>query len=102
MYQPSLKISAAADTGAETTCSVHPADELIDKILAVSPVAAALLCKTMALAHHTTARICELEWPKEIGDLFEVGADGVNLVGDILHSVHAAFLAHGGGNDLVA
>ena len=33
-----------------------------------------------------TKRVGELEGPEEVGNLLEVGADGVNLVDDILHA----------------
>ena len=35
--------------------------------------------------------VAELEWPQEIGGLFEVGSDGDNLVEKILHADDAVF-----------
>jgi len=34
----------------------------------------------------TTSWVAELEWPEEVGGLLEVGADGVDLVDQILHA----------------
>ena len=37
----------------------------------------------------TTVGVAELEGPQEVGRLLEVGADGVDLVDEILHTDHA-------------
>ena len=34
----------------------------------------------------STSWVAELEWPEEVGSLLEVGADGVDLVDQILHA----------------
>mmetsp|Transcript_43572 Transcript_43572/g.94929 ORF Transcript_43572/g.94929 Transcript_43572/m.94929 type:complete len:291 (-) Transcript_43572:33-905(-) len=74
----------------QTSCSVHPGDELVDEVLAGSPLAALLLGEAVALGLlEATLRRRELEGPEEVGRLLEVRAHRVDLVDEILHAVDA-------------
>merc|ERR1719327_1663941 len=69
---------------------VHPADELVDLLLAVAPVTALGLGVPVALRDEAPARGRELEGPEEVVRLLEGRADGVDLVDQVLHTVDAA------------
>ena len=67
---------------------IHLPDELVDVLLTVTQVTT--LDEVLELAGaETTVGVGELEGPQEVGGLFEVGADGVNLVDQILHADNA-------------
>lgn len=67
---------------------VHLPDELVDVLLPVAQVAT--LNEVLELARpEATGRVGELEWPKEVAGLLEVGADGVDLVDQVLHADNA-------------
>merc|ERR1740138_463644 len=80
--------------------SVHAADELVDKLLAVAPIAAPLLAEAVALALEAALRRGELEGPEEVGGLLEVRPHRVDLMDQVLHAVKAV-LAKCAGDDLV-
>ena len=66
---------------------VHLLDERVDEVLAVAKVTT--LDEVLELAGaETTGRRRKLEGPQEVGGLLEVGADGVDLVDEILHTNH--------------
>jgi len=68
-----------------TTNLVHLPDELVDVLLPVAQVTT--LDEVLELPGAEAAGgIAELEGPKEVGGLLEVGADGVNLVDEILNA----------------
>merc|ERR1719506_1251542 len=81
-------------------CSVHPADELVDLLLAVAPVTALGLSVPVALGDEASARRVKLEGPEEVVRLLEGRADGVDLVDQLLHAVDAV-LAEVLGEDVV-
>lgn len=67
---------------------VHLADQAVDVLLTVTKVAT--LNEVQELARTETASwVAELEWPEEVGGLLEVGANGVDLVDQILHADNA-------------
>ena len=67
---------------------VHLADETVDGLLAVAEVTA--LDEVLELAGtEATVGVGQLEGPEEVGGLLEVGADGVDLVNEILHADNA-------------
>lgn len=53
---------------------------------------------TYLASSESTSRVAELEWPEEVGGLLEVGANGEDLVDQILHADNAV-LSKGGLND---
>jgi hypothetical protein len=64
---------------------VHLADESVDVLLAVAKVTT--LDEVLELAGtEATVGVGQLEGPQEVGGLLEVGADGVDLVDEILHA----------------
>jgi hypothetical protein len=64
---------------------VHLPDELVDELLTVTKVTT--LDEVLELAGTETASGGrELEGPEEVGDGLEVGADGVDLVDDVLNA----------------
>lgn len=64
---------------------VHLPDELVDVILPVAQVTA--LDEVLEFPGAEAAGgVAELEGPEEVGDLLEVGADGVDLVDEVLHA----------------
>jgi hypothetical protein len=64
---------------------VHAAHKRVDGLLAVAKVAA--LDEVLELAGLEAARrVAELEGPQEVGGLLEVGADGEDLVDEVLHA----------------
>lgn len=64
---------------------VHLADEGVDVLLAVAQVTT--LDEVLELAGaEATVGVAELEGPQEVGGLLEVGADGVDLVDEVLHA----------------
>lgn len=67
---------------------VHLADESVDVLLTVAKITT--LNEVLELAGaETTSGVAELEGPQEVGGLLEVGADGVDLVDEILHADNA-------------
>lgn len=67
---------------------VHLADESVDVLLAVAKVTT--LDEVLELAGvEATVGVGQLEGPQEVGGLLEVGADGVDLVDEILHADNA-------------
>lgn len=76
---------------------VHLSDETVDGLLAVAKVTA--LNEVLELAGtEATVGVAELEGPQEVGGLLEVGANGEDLVDEILNADDAV-LAKGGLND---
>jgi len=76
---------------------VHLADEGVDSLLTVAKVTT--LDEVLELAGtEATGRVAELEGPQEVGGLLEVGANGEDLVDEIL-SADDAVLAEAGLND---
>lgn len=78
---------------------VHLADETVDVLLTVTGVTTLDVVLELASAE-TTVRVGQLEGPEEVVGLLEVGANGVNLVDQILHADNAE-LAEVLLNDLV-
>lgn len=71
-----------------STNLVHLADEAVDVLLTVTKVTT--LNEVLELARtEATSWVAELEWPEEVGGLLEVGADGVDLVDQVLHADNA-------------
>lgn len=69
----------------KATRLVHLADESVDVLFTVAEVTS--LDEVLELARtEATSWVAELEWPEEVGGLLEVGADGVDLVDEILHA----------------
>jgi hypothetical protein len=67
---------------------VHLADQAVDVVLTVTKVTT--LNEVLELARtETTGWVAELEWPEEVGGLLEVGANGVDLVDQVLHADNA-------------
>lgn len=67
---------------------VHLADESVDSLLAVAKITT--LDEVLELAGaEATSGVGELEGPEEVGGLLEVGADGVDLVDEILNTDNA-------------
>lgn len=67
---------------------VHLPDEGVDVVLTVTKVTT--LNEVLELAGaETTSWVGKLEWPEEVGGLLEVGADGVDLVDEVLHADNA-------------
>lgn len=76
---------------------VHLSDESVDLLLTVTQVTS--LDKVLELASaEATSWVGELEWPEEVGGLLEVGANGEDLVDEILHADNAV-LAEAGLDD---
>lgn len=72
----------------EETKLVHLADESVDVLLTVTGVTA--LDEVLELAGAEAASgVGQLEGPEEVVGLLEVGADGVDLVDQILHADNA-------------
>jgi hypothetical protein len=67
---------------------VHLADEGVDVLLTVTGVTALDVVLELAGAEATSG-VGELEGPEEVVGLLEVGADGVDLVDEILHADNA-------------
>lgn len=70
------------------TILVHLADETVDGLLAVTKITT--LDEVLELAGaEATGGVGQLEGPEEVGGLLEVGADGEDLVDEILHADNA-------------
>ena len=67
---------------------VHLADQLVDLGLAVTRVTTLDEVHDL-LGRVTTGGVGQLEGPQEVGGLLEVGADGVDLVDQVLHADNA-------------
>jgi hypothetical protein len=69
---------------------IHLLDEGIDMLLTITKITS--LDEVLELSGaETTSWVGEFEWPEEVAHLFEVGADGVNLVNKIFHADNAVF-----------
>jgi hypothetical protein len=67
---------------------VHLRNKCVDLVLAVTKVTT--LNEVLELSWpEATGWVAELEWPEEVGGLLEVGANGVDLVNEILHADNA-------------
>jgi hypothetical protein len=67
------------------TILVHLPNEGVDMLLTVAEITT--LDEVLELARtETTSGVAELEGPEEVGGLLEVGADGEDLVDEILHA----------------
>lgn len=72
-------------TPSHTSDLVHLADEVVDEVLPVTEVTA--LNEVLELAGtEATSGGRELEGPEEVGGLLEVGANGVDLVDEVLNA----------------
>jgi hypothetical protein len=63
-------------------------DQLVDLIFTVTKITALDKVLELPLVEAASGAI-QFEWPKEVRSLLEVGADGVNLVDEILHTDHS-------------
>ena len=79
--------------------SQHLGDEVVDEVLAVSPVSSTL--DGVALADETSTGWGKLEGPEEVVGLLEVGTNVVDLVDEVLNADDVLLLAKGVGNDVV-
>jgi hypothetical protein len=80
-----LKLTVTPPIEQKHNSLVHLPDELVDELLAVTKVTT--LDEVLELAGTETASGGrELEGPEEVGDGLEVGADGVDLVDDVLNA----------------
>jgi hypothetical protein len=94
-----LKLTVTPPNEQKHNSLVHLPDELVDELLAVTKVTT--LDEVLELAGaETTVGGRELEGPEEVGDGLEVGADGVDLVDDVLNAGDAE-LAEAGLDHLV-
>jgi hypothetical protein len=67
---------------------VHACDELVDEVLTVTEVTA--LDEVLELPGvETTSGGGQLEWPKEVAGLLEVGANSVDLMDQVLDADNA-------------
>ena len=71
--------------------SIHARDELVDLLLTVAPDTALLV--RMSLLGEATERRAKLEWPEEVVNLLEIGADSPDLVDQVLDAAHVAGFA---------
>jgi hypothetical protein len=74
-----------------TVCSrylIHLLDQLVDLLFSVAQVTTFDEVLELPLTE-ATSRAVELEGPQKVGCLLEVGADGEDLVNDVLHADHA-------------
>jgi hypothetical protein len=78
---------------------VHATDELVDEVLPVTKVTTLDEVLELPWAEATGGR-GQLEWPEEVAGLLEVGADGVDLVDEVLDADNAE-LAEVGLDELV-
>ena len=68
-----------------TSSLVHPLHQLIDLLLAIAQIST--LDKVPELARlEASGGVAELEGPEEVARLLEVGANGDNLVDQVLHA----------------
>ena len=85
---PCHDISLQKPNAVSYNCLVHLADEVVDEVLPVAEVTA--LNEVLELAGtETTSGGRELEGPQEVGGLLEVGANGVELVDEVLNADNA-------------
>lgn len=70
---------------ADHSCLVHLSDQAVDLVLAVAQVTTLDVVLELASAEAAVG-VAELEGPQEVGGLLEVGADGVDLVNQVLHA----------------
>jgi hypothetical protein len=69
---------------------IHLFDQFVDLVLSVAQITA--FDKVLEFPFvEATSRAVQLERPQEIRGLLEVGADGVNLMDQVLHTDHAVF-----------
>lgn len=80
-----LKLTVTPPNESKPDSLVHLPDELVDELLAVTKVTTFDEVLELAGAETTVGRR-ELEGPEEVGDGLEVGADGVDLVDDVLNA----------------
>lgn len=64
---------------------VHLPDQVVDLVLAVAELTTGDEVDEFPLAE-TASGVAELEGPQEVGGLLKVGADGVDLVNQVLHT----------------
>jgi len=69
---------------------VHLSDQSIDLVLPVTQVTTFNIMFELSRTE-TASGVAKLEWPKEVGSLLEVGADGEDLMDQILHANNAVF-----------
>lgn len=81
-------MSYTRDAFFDTSSLVHLADESVDLLLAVAEVTALDPVLELA-APEATSGVAELEGPEEVAGLLEVGANGVDLVDEVLHADNA-------------
>lgn len=69
-------------------CLIHLLDQFIDLVLPVAQIATFDKVLELSLVE-AARRAVKLERPKEVGSLLEVGANGEDLMDQILHTDHA-------------
>ena len=67
---------------------VHLSDEWVDVLLAIAKITSLNEMPELSRSE-STRRVAQLERPQEIARLLEVGANGVDLVNQVLHAHHA-------------
>jgi hypothetical protein len=67
---------------------VHLLDEAVDMVFTVTKITSFNKVLELALAE-TSSWVGELEWPEEVIDLLEVGANGVDLVNNVFNANNA-------------
>lgn len=90
-FRPLYRQPASSPDPANTNPTqnlVHLADESVDVLLTVTSVTALDVVLELAGAEATSG-VGELEGPEEVVGLLEVGANGVDLVDQILHADNA-------------
>jgi hypothetical protein len=70
------------------TSLVHASNELVDELLAVTKVTSLDEVLELPWAETASGR-GQLEWPQEVAGLLEVGANGVDLVDEVLDADNA-------------
>jgi hypothetical protein len=83
-----LHVAAQRGSRFERETLVHLADESVDVLLTVTSVTTLDVVLELAGAEATVG-VGQLEGPQEVVGLLEVGADGVDLVDQILHADNA-------------
>lgn len=99
LHHPTPSILNRATNNQHSDHSVHLADKLVDVLLPVAVVTTLDVVLEFALTP-ATSRVGELEGPKEVRGLLEIGARSRNLVHKILNAKDIV-LAEGLLNDTV-
>ena len=78
--------------------SDHPLEQVVDEVFSVAPITTSL--EGVSLLGESSSGASQLEWPQGVGGLLEVGANGVDLVNEVLHGDDSV-LAEGSLHQLV-